>query len=371
MSHEIGFVPAPTNVRGAPYPRVSADGRATFRLEAPQAREVRLHLAGGERTQGDGPLLMERDAEGVWALTVTPKARGFHYYWFEVDGLAVNDAGSETFFGYGRQCSGIEVPEEEGRAAYYQPQEVLHGEVRARWYHAETTGAWRRALVYTPAGYDEGQERYPVLYLQHGGGEDERGWSTQGRMQFIMDNAIAAGRACPMLVVMDSGQVLTRRPGPGVPDLAAMEENARLFGRVVIDDLIPMIDRTYRTLADRDHRAMAGLSMGGMETLTVGLPNRDRFSYLGVFSGSPLSAIDRATAYGGALADGAAFNAAMRLLWLGTGTAEAGSLQRTRAFSATLAEAGIRHIVFYSEGTDHEWLTWRRCLRDFAPRVFR
>lgn len=370
MSQEIEFFPASTNVRGAPYPRVSADGRATLRLEAPQAREVCLHLAGGERTRGDGPFLMERNANGVWELMVTPKARGFHYYWFAVDGLVVNDPGSETFFGYGRQCSGIEVPEDEASAAYYQPQDVAHGEVRARWYYAQTTGTWRRALVYTPAGYDDGQERYPALYLQHGGGEDERGWTTQGRMQFIMDNAIAASRARPMLVVMDCGQVLTRRPGPGVPDLAAMEENAQLFGRVMIDDLIPMIDRVYRTVANREHRAMAGLSMGGMETLAVGLPNRDTFAYLGVFSGSPLSAIDRTTAYGGALSDGVAFNAAMRLLWLGTGTAEASSLRRTRAFSATLAEAGIRHAVFYSEGTDHEWLTWRRSLNEFITLLF-
>jgi len=365
------FVPAPTNVPSAPYPQVSADGRASFRLVAPEARSVQLHLAGGERTLGDGPFAMARDDDGAWTITLTPKAPGFHYYWFIVDGLTVNDPGSETFFGYGRLCSGIEVPEAPDVAAYYQPQDVPHGEVRQRWYFAKTTGKWRRAMVYTPAGYDDSDQRYPVLYLQHGGGEDERGWSTQGRMQFIMDNAIAAGRAVPMLVVMDSGQVLPRRPGVGVPDRTAMEENAQAFGRVMIGDLIPMIDATYRTLSDREHRAMAGLSMGGMETLTVGLPHRETFAYLGVFSGSPLEAIDPVTAYGGALADGEAFNAAMRLLWLGTGTAELGSLQRTQAFSATLTAQGIAHRVFFSDGTDHEWLTWRRSLNEFVTLLFR
>ncbi|MGI6375872.1 MAG: alpha/beta hydrolase-fold protein [Anaerolineae bacterium] len=370
MSQETAFYSAPTNVRGAPYPRVSADGRATFRLEAPQAREVRLHLAGGERTQGDGPLLMERDAEGVWELTVTPKARGFHYYWFEVDGLAVNDPGSETFFGYGRQCSGIEVPEEEGRAAYYQPQEVLHGEVRARWYHAETTGAWRRALVYTPAGYDEGQERYPVLYLQHGAGEDERGWSTQGRMQFIMDNLIAAGEAVPMLVVMECGYATP--PGQQAP-LPGQRGGANLFDRLVIDDLIPMIDRTYRTLADREHRAMAGLSMGSMQTMDITLANLELFAWIGSFSGPLLrqEAFDVKAEFGGVFADAAAFNDRVRLLWIGAGTDEPRIYNPARERTAALQAAGIRCVWFESQGTDHEWLTWRRCLRDFAPRLFR
>jgi len=171
-----------------------------------------------------------------------------------------------------------------------------------------------------------------------------------------------------MLVVMECGYATL----PGQPEPLPGQRGApNAFGDVVVNDLIPMIDATYRTLSDREHRAMAGLSMGGMETLTVGLPHRETFAYLGVFSGSPLEAIDPVTAYGGALADGEAFNAAMRLLWLGTGTAELGSLQRTQAFSATLTAQGIAHRVFFSDGTDHEWLTWRRSLNEFVTLLFR
>jgi len=371
MSSEAAFVPAPTNVRGALYPSVSADGRALFRLAAPEASAVQLHLAGGQCTLGDGPFAMQRDADGVWELTVCPRARGFHYYWFVVDGLAVNDPGSETFFGYGRQCSGIEVPEDEVAAAYYQSRDVPHGEVRARWYYAKTTASWRRAMVYTPPDYDVATgRRYPVLYLQHGAGEDERGWSTQGRMQFIMDNLIAAGEAAPMLVVMECGYATP--PGQQTP-LPGQRGGVNAFDRLVIDDLIPMVDRTYRTLADREQRAMAGLSMGSMQTLDITLRNLDLFAWIGSFSGPLLreERFDVATVFDGVFADADMFNRRVKLLWVGAGTAEPRIYNPAKERVAALRAAGIHCVWFESEGTDHEWLTWRRCLRDWAPRLFR
>jgi hypothetical protein len=187
--------PASTNVRAAEYPRVHPDGRVTFRIAAPNAKVVQVQPGGADNGLGAGPFDMTRDAEGVWTTTTPAGVPGFHYYWFLVDGLAVNDPGSETFFGYGRPTSGIEAPEAPADADYYQPHDVPHGEVRARWYFSKLTGQWRRAHIYTPEEYDaQPTKRYPVLYLQHGSGEDERGWMTQGRMNWIMDNLIAASK---------------------------------------------------------------------------------------------------------------------------------------------------------------------------------
>jgi hypothetical protein len=216
MATQADSYPAPTNVRGAPYPRINSDGSITFQLKAPGARRVQVQPGGMHNGLGAEQRDMTRDAEGMWTCTIPPGVPGFHYYWFVVDGLVVNDPGSETFFSFGRQMSAVELPEPPEVAAYYQPQDVPHGEVRIRWYWANATETWRRAYIYTPPGYDDDVDRrYPVLYLQHGGGEDERGWATQGRMGFIMDNAIAAGRAVPMIVVMECNYAY--EPGESAP----------------------------------------------------------------------------------------------------------------------------------------------------------
>jgi enterochelin esterase-like enzyme len=350
-------VPAPSNVRGAQYPRIHPDLRVTFRVNAPAAKRVQLQPGGSDNGLGPGPMDMVRGDDGVWTLTTPPVVPGFHYYWLLVDGVPANDLSSETYFGWARQSSGIEVPET--GVDFYEPRDVPHGEVRARWYRSKVTGTWRRAFVYTPPEYDaQPGTRYPVLYLQHGAGEDERGWSAQGRVNFIMDSLIAAGTAQPMLVVMDRGYA--ERPG----------EPENLFEDVFLQDLIPTIDAAYRTLPDREHRAMAGLSMGGAQTLRIALPNLDRFSYIGAFS-APVRDLDLKTAYGGALSDAAAFNARVHLLWLGAGTGEQRIHDAARAFHKTLESAGIRSIFVESPGTAHEWQTWRRALHDFAPRLFR
>jgi enterochelin esterase-like enzyme len=289
-------------------------------------------------------------------VTTPPAVPGFHYYWLLVDRAAVNDPGSETYFGYGKQSSGIEIPEK--GADFYDAKDVPHGEVRARWYHSQVTGAWRRAYVYTPASYDGNNvTRYPVLYLQHGAGEDERGWNTQGRMSFILDNLIAADKAKPMLVVMDQGYASK----PGAP--------GNLFGDVVIKDLIPLIDSAYRTLADREHRAMAGLSMGGAQTLQITLANLDKFAYIGAFS-APVRNFDVNTSYSGAFRNAEAFNKQVRLVWLGAGTAEVGIHQGTKAMHEALDRAGVKNVFVESPNLAHEWQTWRKALYDFAPRLF-
>jgi enterochelin esterase family protein len=259
--------------------------------------------------------------------------------------------------------------------------------VREVWYDSRVTGTWRHALVYLPANYDEqAQARYPVLYLQHGGGEDETGWIRQGKANFILDNLIAAGGCKPMIVVMAYGYA--RRAGQAPPDLTgkpfgspemrkAMQDMAAAFEADVTEALIPFVDSTYRTLADRDHRAMAGLSMGGMQTFQVTLNHLDLFSYIGGFSGAGglqmigNQAPDWKTAYNGVFADPAAFAKKVHLLWLGVGTVEPERMREgIHNFHAALTEAGIQHVYWESPGTDHEWQTWRRDLKDFAPRLF-
>jgi enterochelin esterase family protein len=227
---------------------------------------VQLQPGGDDNGLGKGPIDMARADDGTWSVTTPPAVPGFHYYWFLVDGVAMNDPASETYFGWGRQSSGVEVPDASGD--FYAAKDVPHGDVRVRWYFAKTTQAWRRAYVYTPPTYDaDAAARFPVLYLQHGAGEDERGWSTQGRMNFILTTDRWGAK--PLIVVMDQGM-----PRPGVAPAATTQGRGSaqpsLFEQVVIDDLIPTIDATYRTLSDRDHRAMA-VVMGGGQTLQITL----------------------------------------------------------------------------------------------------
>jgi enterochelin esterase-like enzyme len=378
--------PSESNVPGAPTPSIHGDRSISFTLKAPDARSVQV--AGGDGL-GVGPFPMTKDAEGTWSVTTPPAVPGFHYYWFVLDGVSVNDPSSETFFGYGKETSGVEVPEP--GANYYAIADVPHGEVREKRYLSKTTGEWRRALVYTPPGYDKNpQTRYPVLILQHGAGEDETGWTRQGKAQFIIDNLIASAKAQPMIVVMDRGYATRAaaprvKVGPGAP-LANAKLAFSAFEDVILHDLIPTIDASYRTFPDREHRAMAGLSMGGMQTLFITLQHLDMFAYIGSFSGpivpdlnskQPLGGAQRGpfdtkTAYDGAFSNAAAFNSRVKLFWLGVGTAEP-ELFRIGIGGAAeaLKVAGVQVVYFESNGTAHEWQTWRRSLNDFVPRLFR
>jgi enterochelin esterase-like enzyme len=378
--------PAATSVPGAATPSIHSDHSITFTLKAPEARTVQV--AGGDGL-GTGPFPMTKDGGGTWSVTTPPAVPGFHYYWFVLDGVPVNDPSSETFFGYGKETSGVEVPE--SGADYYAITDVPHGEVREKRYLSKITGEWRRALVYTPPGYDTNPKaRYPVLFLQHGSGEDETGWTRQGRAQFILDNLIASSKARPMIVVMDRGYA-TRTATPPVkfgPDAPGVDVKTGFsaFEDVIVHDLIPTIDASYRTIPDREHRAMAGLSMGGMQTLFITLHHLDLFAYIGSFSGpivpnldskqplgsAPPGPFDTKTAYEGAFSNPSAFNSRAKLLWLGVGTAEPDMFRAGIGGAARALEtAGVKVVYFESNGTAHEWQTWRRALNDFAPRLFR
>jgi enterochelin esterase-like enzyme len=360
--------PASSNVPGSQYPRIHPDLRITFRVNAPEARKVQLK-PGGDGL-GKGPYDMVRDDKGVWTLTTPPAAPGFHYYFLLVDGFQCNDPGSQTYFGWNTETSGVEVPDS---VDFYAPKEVPHGEVRTRWYLSKTTGQWRRAQVYTPPDYDKNPgKRYPVLYLQHGSGENDTSWVKQGRVSFILDNLIAAKSAVPMIVVMENGMVAAK-PGAAPPEAAGAGRGGPrgngAFEEVVIDDLIPLIDTAYRTMANRGQRAIAGLSMGAGQAMQIGLGHLDEFSYIGSFSGG-VRATDPKIAYNGVFADAATFRKKVKLLWMGAGVAEAAAHQSNQAWHGTLEKAGIPN-VFFDCPFAHEWQTWRYDLQDFAPRLFR
>jgi enterochelin esterase-like enzyme len=356
--------PATTNRPGAEYPRVHEDLRVTFRLEAPAAQKVQLVPGGADNGLGKGPVEMSRDEKGAWTVTIPPAVPGFHYYWFSVDGLVVNDPGTMSFFGWNRECSGIDVPDR--TIDFYDLKDVPHGDVRMRWYFSRTTGAWRRALVYTPPGYDSGRERYPVLYLQHGSGESETGWTEQGRANLILDNLIAVKKAAPMIVVMENGMVGMKAGASPAPGARRNEA----FPEVVVNDLVPMVDASYRTQANAAHRAIAGLSMGAGQALQIGLANPDKFAYVGSFSGG-LRNFDLKTSYNGVFSDPAAFRRKFRLLWFGAGSAEAAFAASAKKTVDALKEGGIEASWYEAPGTSHEWETWRKSLHEFAPRLFR
>jgi enterochelin esterase-like enzyme len=355
-----GSRPAATNLSGMPYPRIHSDLRLTFQVKAPSADKVQLNFGLGkkiyEMTRGDGD---------VWTVTTPPVVPGFYFYHFVIGGVLVSDPSSESFYGNFRQSSAIDVPAP--GVDFYDNKDVPHGDVRERWYRSKVTGQQRRAYIYTPPGYEASpQMRYPVLYLQHGSGGDERQWTNQGHANFILDNLIAAGKAKPMIVVTEKGYA-NRTPGGGSKGTGKGGGNA--FEDVVVKDLIPMIDANYRTNPNREYRAIAGLSMGGSQALQIGLTHLDLFSAIGEFSGS-VGKMDLTKAYGGVFADAAEFNKKVSVLYLQAGTAEEALHKNTLAFHNSLEKAGIRSIFEDSKGTGHEWSTWRFGFYKLAPRLF-
>jgi enterochelin esterase family protein len=388
--------PSALNIPEAKFPCIYPDHKALFRVLAPDAQIVTVSMGGQQLKMTKGP-------DNVWSVTSEPLVVGFHYYTLHIDSAVVADPSTVTFFGGGWWNSGIEVPEPETDAAYYQIKDVPHGRVTQQRYYSKVTGQWRRSFIYTPPDYETNvKARYPVLYLLHGWGEDETGWYRQGHVDAILDNLIAAGKAKPMIVVMDNlnavkpgesatlyaarGMVPMPAAAPPAPPAATPGRGGPPAGRgglppgglarptfteMMLTDLIPMVERTYRVQPGRENRAMAGLSMGGAQTFTTALTNLDKFAYLGGFSGScggRGGTFDPKTACSGAFADPAAFNKKVKVLFLGIGSVEG---QGTKGFSDTLTAAGIHNVYFESPGTAHEWLTWRRCLNDFAPRLFR
>lgn len=402
--------PAPLNIPEAKYPCIFPDNRVMYRVIAPNAQSVRV-----------GSLSLTKGPDNIWSgTTAQPAVEGFHYYGINIDGATVADPSTRTYFGSGWWNSGIEIPAPDQE--FYQPRRnIPRGRVSEQWYFSTVTGQWRRCFVYTPPDYDGGRNKYPVFYLQHGWGEDETAWFNQGRVDFIMDNLIADKKAKPMIIVMDNlnavrpgesartfasrglvpdpsdrpappplarGAVGARgagaAPGAGAPGGAPAAAGARgaagaagaagrgapgrgmlansAFTEMMLTDLIPMIEKTYRALPGAANRAMAGLSMGGMQTRTTTMANLDKFSHIGLFSGGNIPLAD--------IKDPAAFKKQIKVVFFGNGQAEGGTAASKPA-AEELKKAGINAFHYESPRTAHEFLTWRRCLYEFAPRLFR
>ncbi len=375
--------PASTNIVGAEYPRIDAQRRAIFRVRAPEAQSVVVSMGNTALVKGD---------DGYWTGVTAPLDPGFHYYNLRINGVEVNDPSSETFFGSGRMMSGIEVPEE--GVDFYHAKKVPHGQIVSFWYFAESTGEMRQANVYIPPDYMQNNDkRYPVLYLQHGMGEDRRAWANQGRTNFILDNLIAEGKAKPMIVVMEDGGIAAgmgraRRPsgagaqgaGPGQGQAPAgakpqqgqgpggMPSFWDGFGSVMIKDLIPAIDANFRTLTNRENRAMAGLSLGGTQTYQITQANLDKFAYIGIFS-APFGFPGVETGYNGLLSKPDEFAKQVKVFYISMGSKEGATTGRS--IHEQLEKAGIKHVYFEAPGTAHEFQTWRKSLHGFTQLLFK
>lgn len=366
------FKPSSLNQAGKEYPKVNSERRVRARVVAPQAQSVALDIGAVKYplTKGD---------DGAWVGDSKPQDEGFHYYQIVVDGAQVPDPNSLYFYGASRWGSGIEVPAQD--ADFYAVKNVPHGQLRQTLYHSKNANADLRCFVYTPPDYEKDpSKRYPVLYLQHGGGEDETGWGSQGHTGLIMDNLIADGKAKPFIIVMANSYVPganmpgrppagtnaapaggTNAPGRGIVGPGGRRFDFSAFERVLVGDLIPFIDANYRTQADQPHRAMAGLSMGGMQTRGITMANLDKFSHIGIFSGGSIGTND--------ISDIAAFKEKVKVVFVSYGSRENGA--RGKADVEALKQAGVNSCFYESPNTAHEWLTWRRSLYQFAPLLFK
>jgi len=389
--------PASTNIPGAEYPRIDSQRRAIFRVRAPEAQSVVVSLGNTALTKGD---------DGFWTGTTGPLDPGFHYFTLRINGVDVCEPSSETFFGAGRVMSGIEVPEE--GVDFYNIKKVPHGQVVSFWYFAESTGEHRQAYVYTPPDYNKNtSKRYPVLYLQHGMGEDRRAWANQGRTNFILDNLIAEGKAVPMIIVMEDGGIAAgmrggRRPSGQAPGgerpaqgQAQQAQGARpaqgqgqpaqgqrpggqgpggmasfwdAFGDVIIKDLIPSIDASFRTLTDRENRALAGLSLGGTQTYQITQANLDKFANIGIFS-APFGFPGVETGYNGLLSKPEEFAKQVKIFYISMGSKEGAGTGRS--IHEQLDKAGVKHVYYEAPGTAHEFQTWRKSLHGFTQLLFK
>ena len=349
---------AETTVPGNEFPKLDSQRRGYFYLNAPDAKKVVLDIC-------DKKYDMQPDGKGGWMCVTDPLVVGFHYYFMNIDGVNFIDPATETFFGCNREAGGIEVPEgPEGN--YYRPQKgVPAGQVRSIYYWSESSKAWRHAMVYTPAEYEKGKKKYPVLYLQHGMGEDETGWSKQGHMQHIMDNAIASKEAVPMIVVMESGDIKAPM-GRG----QSMGDYGASFYPVLLNDLIPYIEANFRVKTDRENRAMAGLSWGGHQTFDVVFNHLDKFAWLGTFSGAIFN-LDVNNAYNGVFTKADELNKKIHYFYMNSGTEGMDKMFRTEETVKKLNDLGVKAVYSKSEGTAHEWLTWRRGLNQFITHIFK
>jgi enterochelin esterase-like enzyme len=356
------FKPSEVNQQGKQFPQVNSEGRVRAQISAPNANKVQLDIGGVKYD-------LVKDEKGMWTGESAPQDEGFHYYQLNIDGASVPDPGTRYFYGAGRWGSGIEIPATD--QDFYAVKDVPHGLVSENIYFSKITNAFRRCFVYTPAEYAQNpQKRYPVLYLQHGSFEDETGWASQGKAGLILDNLIAEGKAVPMIIVMDNGYAYKPQTGEN------QGRPTSVFEEVMINEIIPMTDAKFRTIADREHRAIAGLSMGANQTMRIIMNNLDKFASYGGFSGTsnyPSTAeIDPATFLDGKFNDGAAINKQVKVFWLGLGTKEPNPFPGSvGAFRKMMDKQGIKYVYYESPGTAHEWLTWRRSLHQYAQLLFK
>lgn len=354
------YKPSSVNQPGKEYPQVNSEGRVRVQISAPEAHKVQLDIGAVKYD-------LVKDENGVWTGESAPQDEGFHYYQLNIDGASVPDPGSLYFYGASRWGSGIEITAKD--QDFYALKNVPHGQVIELPYFSKTNNSMRRCFIYTPPGYEkETQKRYPVLYLQHGGGENETGWSAQGKAGLIMDNLVAEGKAKPFIIVMDNGTWTRSRPLAGErPAEWPPKGWADGFANTLLNDIIPMIDANYRTLADQSNRAMAGLSMGGMQTRVITLANPDVFSHVGMFSGGSINLEDVEKAPG--------FKEKNKLLFISYGSRElenrrAGFGGDPKENTDQLKETGMNTHFYVSPQTAHEWQSWRRSLYQFAPLLF-
>ena len=365
--------PSPTNQSGKQYPQVNSEGRVKFRIVAPEAKSVGCTFRdSSEFTKGE---------DGAWYGYTRPLDEGFHYYALKIDGAEVPDPNSRFFYGSSRWGSAVEIPAKD--ADFYELKNVPHGQLREIHYWSKSGNTNRHAFVYTPPGYDQNpRKRYPVLYLQHGAGEDETGWGRQGHAGLILDNLIAEGKARPFIIAMEyGGNPFAAGPRPtnaapataGAPNRSIPGPGGRpfdfsAFEKTLLEEFIPYVDANFRTLAKQPQRAMAGLSMGGMQTRGITLGHLDTFSHIGVFSGGSIAKTN--------ITDMAAFKKKVKLVFISYGSKELGGDRPNRGGdpklqTAELKDAGVNAVFYESPNTAHEWQSWRRSLRQFAPLLFK
>jgi enterochelin esterase-like enzyme len=359
-----GSIPAESNINPNSCPCILEDLSVLFIVQAPNARSLQIDLVGKLYD-------MDKSGDGLWSVKTAPQDPGFHYYSLVIDGIKVADPASESFFGMGRMASGIEIPEK--GVDFYSLKEVPRGEIRSISYFSTATESWRNINIYTPPGYDQNhQDSYPVLYIQHGGGEDERGWAIQGKTNIIMDNLIAEGKAVPMVVVIPNGNVT--KPGTNVRGYT--DEAMDAFKEELFDNIIPFIETNYRVKTTPESRALSGLSMGGGQAFYTGLRNRDHFDYVGIFSTGLFGGIREAAAafnpetiIPGMLSQAQAFNESLKVFYISVGEQDQ-RITATQKLIKKLEENGV-NVAFATFPGDHEWQVWRKSLHDFAQRIFK
>jgi enterochelin esterase-like enzyme len=349
--------PAVTNVRTAKYPQILPDNRVVFRTKAPNAQKVQVDL--GKKYD------MVKDTAGFWTVTTDSIGKGFHYYSLLIDGVALADPASETFYGMGRMASGIEIPYRNG--SYYAMKDVPHGEIRVNRYLSKASNTWREMYVYTPPGYDQATQKYPALYLLHGGGEDQRGWATQGKTHLILDNLIAEGKAKPMLIVMLDGNM------GGAGGIAGFNENIlKAFENELKVGAIPFVESRYRVESGAQNRALAGLSMGGLQTLYAGVKNTDMFHYLGVFSSGWFANNNTLSGphYEFVKSNAQTINQNLKQFWISMGGEEDIAYKNCKVMLSKYDELVIKYQ--YSEYPGgHTWPVWRHDLFQFSQLLFK